>query len=157
MDINTLAAWGEFLGGIAVVVSLIYLAGQIRQNSRLLQVSASVALGDQFIEFSKLQIENSEISQIFVDGAANLDSLSGAERHKFDGFMQMVAGIFQQNFWVAQDGALKPSLWEAEIRSNTWILLQPGSQRWWDEWRFTWSDEFAEFVDGLIREGEAAG
>ncbi len=32
MDITTLAAWGEFLGGIAVVVSLIYLASQIRQN-----------------------------------------------------------------------------------------------------------------------------
>jgi hypothetical protein len=32
MDITTLAAWGEFLGGIAVVVSLIYLAGQIRQG-----------------------------------------------------------------------------------------------------------------------------
>ena len=26
MDITTLAAWGEFIGGIAVVVSLIYLA-----------------------------------------------------------------------------------------------------------------------------------
>jgi hypothetical protein len=26
MDITTLAAWGEFLGGIAVVVSLVYLA-----------------------------------------------------------------------------------------------------------------------------------
>ncbi len=37
MDINTLAAWGEFIGGIAVVVSLIYLASRIRQNSRLLQ------------------------------------------------------------------------------------------------------------------------
>ena len=33
MDITILAAWGEFIGGIAVVVSLIYLAGQIRQNS----------------------------------------------------------------------------------------------------------------------------
>jgi hypothetical protein len=43
MDITTLAAWGEFLGGIAVVVSLIYLAGQIRQNSRLLQISTAVA------------------------------------------------------------------------------------------------------------------
>jgi hypothetical protein len=26
MDITTLAAWGEFIGGIAVVVSLVYLA-----------------------------------------------------------------------------------------------------------------------------------
>ena len=44
MDINTLAAWGEFLGGIAVVVSLIYLASQIRQNSKLLQVSTTMSV-----------------------------------------------------------------------------------------------------------------
>ena len=41
--LEPLAAWGEFLGGIAVVVSLIYLAGQIRQNSRLLRASTSAA------------------------------------------------------------------------------------------------------------------
>jgi hypothetical protein len=34
MDITSLAAWGEFLGGIAVVVSLIYLASQIRNRSK---------------------------------------------------------------------------------------------------------------------------
>jgi hypothetical protein len=44
MDINTLAAWGEFLGDIAVVISLIYLAGQIRQNSKLLRVSTTGAI-----------------------------------------------------------------------------------------------------------------
>ena len=43
MDITTLAAWGEFIGGIAVVVSLIYLAGQIRQNSKLLHASTASA------------------------------------------------------------------------------------------------------------------
>ncbi len=32
MDITTLAAWGEFIGGIAVVVSLVYLASQIRHS-----------------------------------------------------------------------------------------------------------------------------
>ena len=41
LDINTLAAWGEFNGGIAVVVSLIYLASQVRQNSNLLRASAA--------------------------------------------------------------------------------------------------------------------
>ena len=30
MGINTLAAWGEFPGGIAVDISLVYLASQIR-------------------------------------------------------------------------------------------------------------------------------
>ena len=39
MDITTLAAWGEFLGGIAVVVSLIYLASQIRMNTKTVRAS----------------------------------------------------------------------------------------------------------------------
>ena len=157
MDITALAAWGEFLGGIAVVVSLVYLASQIRQNSRQLQVSTTAALGDQEIEFSKLMIEDPEISRIFEVGAADRDSLSEAERRKFDAFLRMIVATFQRNFFVEQDGALKASLWEAEIRGNTRILRQPGSRRWWDEWRFNFGDEFVDWVDGLIREGEAAG
>ncbi len=156
LDITTLAAWGEFIGGIAVVVSLIYLASQIRQNSKLLQVSTTVALGDSDIEFAKLMIEDPEMSRIFEDGAAARDALSDAQRRKFDAFLRMIVATFQRNFFVEQDGALKASLWEGEIRGTTFILRQPGSRRWWDEWRFTFSDEFGEFVDGLIREGEAA-
>jgi hypothetical protein len=48
LDINTLAAWGEFIGGIAVVVLLIYLAGQIRQNSRLLRASTASLTMDAY-------------------------------------------------------------------------------------------------------------
>jgi hypothetical protein len=69
----------------------------------------------------------------------------------------MIVATFQRNFFVEQDGALKASLWEAEIRGTTYVLRQPGSRRWWDEWRFNFGDEFVDWVDGLIREGEAAG
>jgi len=68
MDITTLAAWGEFLGGIAVVVSLIYLAGQIRQNSKLLHVSTTVALGESDIELARMPVEDSEVWRILQDG-----------------------------------------------------------------------------------------
>jgi hypothetical protein len=44
MDITTLAARGEFLGGIAVVVSLVYLASQIRMNTKTVRASSH---GDQ--------------------------------------------------------------------------------------------------------------
>ena len=47
MDITTLAAWGEFLGGIAVVVSLVYLASQVQQNSRLLRASAAICRAER--------------------------------------------------------------------------------------------------------------
>ena len=36
---ETLGAWGEFVGGIAVVLTLIYLAFQTRQNSKQIEQS----------------------------------------------------------------------------------------------------------------------
>ena len=52
---------------------------------------------------------------------------------------------------------MKPALWQGAMRGNAWILRQPGPRQWWNEMKFTFTDEFADFVDGLIREGEAAG
>jgi len=157
MDITTLAAWGEFLGGIAVVVSLIYLASQIRQNSRLMQISSTVSLGESDIAIYQLLVDDSEIQRIFRQGAADRESLSEAERDRFNAWVDMIMRIFQRNYFIAQDGAFKPALWQGEKRGNAWIIQQPGSRQWWDENRIFYSDEFGSFLDGLIREGEAAG
>ncbi len=64
MDITTLAAWGEFLGGIAVVVSLIYLAGQIRQNSKLLRASTASVTAQNLFSESSLMVQDPEVARI---------------------------------------------------------------------------------------------
>ena len=40
MTIETLGALGDFLGGVAVVASLLYLAAQIRQNTKAIRSSS---------------------------------------------------------------------------------------------------------------------
>jgi len=157
MDITTLAAWGEFIGGIAVVVSLIYLAGQIRQNSKLLQVSASVAQGESEIAQYKLGVDDPELVHIIERGVVDRDSLSDSDRRRFESWLGMSTAIFQRNYFMAQDGALKQALWQGEMRANMEMLQQPGSLGWWNDRKGRFSDEFGEFLDGLIREGEAAG
>jgi len=157
MDITTLAAWGEFLGGIAVVVSLVYLASQIRQNSKLLRVSTTISVCESDIEFAKLRIADPEGMLVLRAGLAGRESLTEVEQERFDGLLDMSIRILQKDYFVAQDGAMKQPLWQGEQQKMAFLLRQPGSQKWWDEWRFTFNDEFCDFVDGLIREGEAAG
>jgi hypothetical protein len=38
-----------------------------------------------------------------------------------------------------------------------WQMQQPGIQQWWREWGGAYPQEFRDYVDGVIREGEAAG
>jgi hypothetical protein len=157
MDITTLAPWGEFLGGIAVVVSLIYLASQIRQNSKLLRVAASVAQGESEITQYKLGVDDPELVHIIERGVVDRDSLSDSDRRRFETWLGMSTAILQRNYFMAQDGALKQAIWQGDLRGNMEILHQPGSLGWWNENRGRFSDEFGEFLDGLIREGEAVG
>ncbi len=46
MDLSQLANLGEFLGGLAVVVTLVYLATQVRQNTSAIRASSAQAFGD---------------------------------------------------------------------------------------------------------------
>jgi hypothetical protein len=43
MDLEALGNLGDFLGGIGVVITLLYLAIQIRQNTRQMRMDAAAA------------------------------------------------------------------------------------------------------------------
>ena len=156
LDITTLAAWGEFIGGIAVVVSLIYLASQIRQNSRLLRASTASASGDTSSRLKTLMVQDSEVARIFWEGTASEAVLSEADRQRFDPLIGVYMDGMNQEYQFARDGLIPPGVWEARVRGTRISFQQPGMRRWWNDYRYTYGDEFCVFVDGLIREGEAA-
>ena len=157
MDITTLAAWGEFLGGIAVVVSLVYLAGQIRQNSRLLRASTASATAEGNRATPALIAQDPEVARIFWAGLRDRVSLSELDRQRFDALLAMNLNSWNQQYDFVKDGLIGPSAWTNIERMGRWFLQQPGGRQWWAEWRFGYDAEFSKFVDGLIREGEAAG
>ncbi|MBW2424470.1 MAG: hypothetical protein JRG86_09485 [Deltaproteobacteria bacterium] len=157
MDITTLAAWGEFLGGIAVVASLIYLAGQIRQNSRLLRTSTASASSSVQTDASSLIVQDPEVARIYEAGLADRSSLSEVDRRRFDTLVSMWVGGWNQEFQFSIDGVISPSVWESRTRTMRWYLHQPGMKQFWGEWREMYARDFIDFLDGLIREGEAAG
>ena len=157
MDITTLAAWGEFIGGIAVVFSLIYLASQIRQNSRLLRISAASASTQTMFTTYTLQAQDPELARAIRSGLVDRSSLSEADRARFDPLMLCQFAGNLQHYEFAREGLDFPLATERHERGMRHQMQQPGIQDWWREWRQIYPQEFCEYVDGLIREGEAAG
>ena len=51
MTLEDLGNLGEFLGAIGVIASLVYLAVQIRQNTRAVNSNTSQAITDSRVEF----------------------------------------------------------------------------------------------------------
>ena len=157
MDINTLAAWGEFLGGIAVVVSLIYLASQIRQNSKLLRASsASVSAAGQ-IRVAELMAQDPELTQVWLQGVRDRNGLSEHDRQRFDPLMAIFFGSTNQEYHLALDGAVSPTYWNYRLKVLLQMFEDPGVQQYWTEYGAAYSDELIDLVNGRILKGDVAG
>ena len=157
MDITTLAAWGEFLGGIAVVFSLIYLASQIRQNSRLLRASSASVSNAANTRLAELMAQDPELSRVYFHGLRDRNNLSEADRQRFDPLIQIYAGSTMQEYHLFQEGVVSASYWRFRTKVLRQMLTSLGMREWWSEYGTGFSDEFVDLVDGLIRESEAAG
>ena len=97
MTIMELGALGELLGAIGVIVTLVYLAVQVRQNTRSLDASQRLALAQTYqmrsdaLQGMLVQAAASEIGGIiakltqagYPEDLSALDALSSDERARF--------------------------------------------------------------------------
>ena len=79
-----LGNYGEFLGAIAVVVTLGYLGVQIRQNTERERLAQEFSSNHYFHELRNLVASDAELAEIEFRGIADLSSLTPLERHRFD-------------------------------------------------------------------------
>ena len=126
MDITTLAAWGEFLCGIAVVVSLIYLASQVRQNSRLLRASTASVAQQSLNEMPSLITQDPELARIYRAGLTDRATLSEQDQSRFDPLLSVQVTGLQHQFRLARDGSLSPEVWADMKQADRWLVQQPG-------------------------------
>lgn len=97
MTILELGALGEFLGAIGVIATLVYLAVQVRQNTRSLEASQRLALAQTYqmrsdaLQSMLVQAASSVIGGIickltqagYPENVAALDALTPEERSRF--------------------------------------------------------------------------
>ena len=64
MTIEELGNLGDFLAAIATIITLIYLALQIRQNTSILKLSELRGIQDDADRWRSLLIENKDVASI---------------------------------------------------------------------------------------------
>jgi hypothetical protein len=153
MNWDAIAAIAELLGAIGVIVSLVYLATQIRQNTRAAQLTSHEIILSSASSFNSLLSQNKDLARIYRVGAEDLASLDGDERTQFD-FLHLQWFDWFENLYLRHErGFIDPGFWDRHISVMPPGLARPGVANWWAENKGTYSAGFAELVDGLILRG----
>jgi hypothetical protein len=145
-----MAQLADLIGALTIVVSLVYLAIQVRQNTRSLHAENYAHALDRVSDVQARLSTNPEMVRIFNQGLADPLRLRRGERVQFTWMMYEMFGSFEFMFLQSRENALPTGVWERWSDTLSWWLQWPGVQRWWRSQPTSFSATFAAFVESRI-------
>ena len=88
MTLQQMAQIGEFLGGLSVLLTLIYLAIQIRGNTKAVRSAGAQQTHDSMIQGYRQLAGDRELNRVFRIGTDNIDSLTNDDNVQTTGKSQ---------------------------------------------------------------------
>jgi hypothetical protein len=132
LTLSDLGNLGDFLGGIGVILTLVYLASQIRQNTRVARLATLQQWVTTVATVNGAISQSGEFSRIYRAGAENAKSLEPDERLQFNMHLYQLFNTFESLFFQAEQGAIDQLFFEAKMETMRATLAQPGIRGWWD-------------------------
>src|SRR6185295_20201877 len=96
---------------MAVVISLVYVALQIRQNTNAVRAATAQAVHEHFASWYQLLASNESLSQVVVDGLKDYGSLSEKDKARCVATFMAFLSYSQNAFLKWRQRLLEPSLW----------------------------------------------
>jgi hypothetical protein len=162
MSLEDLGNIGEFVAAIGVIVSLIYLAVQIRQNTQQIKQSIRSVRASTFhttlssaAGFIVPIAQDPDLADIYRRGLRG-ESLNETEWIRFRFVISNLFGTYEHLYYQHRAGLAEPELWESRAANMAWYLAQPGWRAYWDEAGRLFGQGFRDYVAKQLVGGPAA-
>jgi hypothetical protein len=149
---EAIGAVGEIFGALAVVITLVYLARQIRQDA---VATTSSAMGSWLADYNNMVLEilrDPEVAQIFRQGLTDFEQLDENDQMRFHAWMVAHFLNAQNVFLQLNDGIMHRRIADQILPFNAAMLNSKGGLYWWGTARSIWRPEFVAYMDRLIEE-----
>jgi hypothetical protein len=129
---EAIGAVGEVFGGLIVMISVVYLAIQVRQSNRHAEASADVAWMDGWNQVLNGWVEDDVTIETLQAGFEDFDGLPSKQQARF----QMKIGAMV-NHWVLADqlkskGLMAEKIFDEATDVVTAVLSTPGGLQYWE-------------------------
>lgn len=149
MNWSAIAAWAEMASAIGVIVSILYLAAQVRQGNRVAKATAQEALTNSFRNFTQPLAADPELYRLFDEGVEAFDELDGADRGRFIHLAFQFGKFCESAHYYWLQGLLDDDKWEGWRAGIAHYFHAPGWQQYWALRSDLYSPAFRSFVADL--------
>jgi len=146
MTLQEWGALGELVGGVAIIVSLIYVGLQIKQGTRASQAATSQSFSAQYADLI-LQITRADFRDIFWRGTGGLHNLRESEVAAFMAFLASIVRTFESFYFQKKEGSFDAQLFDSWMVQTLDFFVKEGPSEYWALRKHQFSTEFIEYFD----------
>jgi hypothetical protein len=139
MNWEALGAVGELIGAAGVILTLVYLAHQIRQNTRAIRAQTHQAITSANLGMAMGLAESEGLAGVLVRGLADFDSLDPADRLRTVGWFNSFLKFGENTHYQFLQGSLERTVWDG------WMVIL-------ENWVTPFQPAFRDLVDGMLSE-----
>ena len=152
MNLESLAQVGEALGGLAILVSLLYVAIELRRNTTTTRANTSYKGAHSWAELNTTMAENSRLASLTARSMPESDPQFSAEEARQVHFlgrscMERLDGLY----YLYRNKQHEAELWEVRVTWARRFLALTYWGRWWQQERQT-SNYSLSFISELEKE-----
>ncbi len=150
MTIQDLGSVGEFVAAIATLATLVYLALQIRANTRMMRVQTRHVSHQLNVHIFTSIAQSPQLAGVFRRGLAGFQSLEPDEQIQF---MFVIGQYFinlENSYNDAKLGIKSDADLEREWRGASPTVNSPGGRAVWEAIATGYSEDFRVFVQSKL-------
>ena len=146
-NLENLARFAEMAAALAVVVSVVYLARQIGDNTKLLRSQShfnAITLGQRPLE---ILVENESLAGEVMQCDASPDGVPAVTWERCSTFYFMQFNAWEYFYYQNIDGSIPPQLWRGGDGYFTALVkTKPGYRRFWSEMQQGFDEPFKSYA-----------
>lgn len=147
MTLSEWGALGEVVGGFGIIVSLLYVGIQVRQNTNATKVATSHAFLDLHRDILGKISSEPEFRDIYWRGLAGLSNLQGSEAAAFYAWAIHTFRTWETFWYQWQEGAFDDRFWQGWKAQFVDLFQNKGILDAWETRKHQVSEAFRAYVE----------
>lgn len=152
MGLEQLYYIAEIIGVVAIVLSLLFVGAQLRQNTLATRAASHHAITDVMNQANQTVTQSESFAHLWDKGLKDRQSLTDEQRWRFDMQCLSYFHVFDTMYYQTRVGAGDQGLMKSEEAGIASLFNFPGVQDWWSGNVYGFSQEFRDHIEVLRKE-----
>ena len=150
MTLSDFAALGEAIGGIAVLITLLYLSYQFRQTSIIERTAGQRELLARARDWVELTTTHPDLIHVIRNVLADWDAACPEEKERANGWMLSAGLQAEQALYMWRARLINEQSYNGFLGVIVAIVQTPGGRKWWEYARIALGNDISDLVDSEL-------